>query len=190
MSAQKIVIALLAAGSSRRFGAGNKLLALYRNHPLAWHSAVTLRGITARRHIAICPPDNAALNTLLSRAGFDICINHQPGEGMAASVRIAAQAAIDDGADILLIALADMPDVTEAHYTDLLEGISKAAITASQVDGSDINMPPACFDKAAIPSLLNITGDTGARDLIAKASPVIATAHQLRDFDFAADFEI
>jgi CTP:molybdopterin cytidylyltransferase MocA len=185
----RLVAALLAAGSSQRFGAGNKLMAMWQGQPLITYAAAALRGVPAHRYIAVCPPDDTALHDVLKTSGFEICINQNAREGLSASVRLAARAAIDDNADALLIALGDMPNVPASHFAALISGVPANGTTASRVDGGDTNMPPACFGKDAIPALLNITGDKGARDIITKAAPVMAQADQVRDFDIAADFE-
>lgn len=189
MSEPYLVIALLAAGASHRFGTSNKLLAIWHGKPLIIHAAQTLRRIPAYRHIAICPPDDIALHDTLMSAGFEICINTKAHEGQSASVRMAAQLAIECSADALLIALGDMPNVPSAHYTALINGITEGQIMASRKSGGGANMPPAYFGKDAILNLLEARGDKGARDIIATATPIITAADILRDFDTAADFE-
>lgn len=185
----RLMAALLAAGSSRRFGAGNKLMAVWQGKPLIVHAAATLRGVPAYRYIAACQPNDSALHDILRSSGFEICINPNAQDGLSASVRLAGQAAIESEADALLIALGDMPNVPSTHFAALISGVPADEVTASRPSGGNINMPPACFGKGAIPALLKVTGDRGARDMIANASPVTARADQLRDFDMAADFE-
>ncbi len=185
----RLVAALLAAGSSQRFGAGNKLMAMWQGQPLIIHAAAALRSVPAHRYIAVCPPDDAALHDVLQASDFEICINWYAQKGLSASVQIAARAAIDDNADALLIALGDMPNVPAVHFAALINGVSMNEITASRPVKGNRNIPPACFGKGTIPALLNATGDKGARDMIANAAPVTTRADQLRDFDIASDFE-
>jgi molybdenum cofactor cytidylyltransferase len=184
----QLIAALLAAGSSRRFGTSNKLMEIWQGKPLIAHAAHALRGIPARRHIAICAPHDIALHTLLKSSGFEVCINMHAETGLSSSVRVAAQCAMRENAEGVLIALGDMPHVSQAHYAALMGSIAAQDITASRhVDGG-ANMPPVCFGRSAIAALLNVDGDYGARDMIADAPFITAPAWELRDFDVPSDF--
>lgn len=190
----RLIAALLAAGGSRRFGASNKLMEIWQGKPLITHAAAALRGLSAQHHIAICPPHEIVLHALLESSGFEICMNTKAGGGLSNSVRIAAQFAVRENADGLLIALGDMPHVSQAHYTQLTRDIPAQDIMASRPVGGSANMPPVCFRRDAISALLNVDGDYkvdsdyGARDMIASAPYTTAPAWELRDFDVPSDF--
>lgn len=190
----RLIAALLAAGGSRRFGKSNKLMEIWQGKPLIAHAAAALHGVSARRHIAICPPHEIELHALLESSGFEVCMNTDADSGLSSSVGIAAQFAIRENADGLLIALGDMPHVSLAHYTQLTSDTPAQDIIASRPVGGSANMPPVCFRRDAISALLNIDGDCkagsgyGARDMIASAPYTTAPAWELRDFDVPSDF--
>ncbi len=183
-----VVIALLAAGLSRRFGENNKLLAVWRGKPLIAHAAEVLSCLPTFRRIAICQPGDAELQSVLNSAGFDIIINAHSEDGLSQSVRMAAQAAIICGADGLLIALGDMPCVTAAHFGALIRGLDDYPIVASRAADGGHNMPPATFSSNAMAGLVSLTGDQGARAIIQSGHAIIAADTELRDFDIPVDF--
>lgn len=177
---------MLAAGLSARFG-GDKLLHPYRGRPLAAHIAGTLAALPLARRIAVCPAADASRAALFLAGGFDIVENPDPGRGMGSSLALGARRALALGVQGLLVCLADMPNVTARH----LAALFATARTADVVATSAGNMPgpPALFAAERLPELARITGDRGARDLLANAALVEASADLVRDFDRPEDFE-
>jgi molybdenum cofactor cytidylyltransferase len=188
---QNICAALLASGASKRFGSGNKLLAQLYGRPLVAHAATTLRALPFMHHVAICPPDELELHRLLAGHGFEIIINAAADEGLSASVRLAVDAAVSANANGLLIALADMPFVPPEHFSALsrcLKSQKSIVAVASNIEGTNASLPPACFDQTQFETLLESSGDAGARHLTAQAKWISSTAHFLKDFDRTSDF--
>jgi molybdenum cofactor cytidylyltransferase len=184
----RLMIAILAAGASRRFGPDNKLEAIWHGKPLILYAAATLHAIPAFRYVAICRPEDHTLQEILSKEGFEIRQNSGPDTLLSESFRNAVSAAIACEADALLIALGDMPAISSRHYTALVSGLAHYTILASRAHDSSNNMPPAAFRRSEFAGLLAATGDQGARSIIAKAAFIEAPAHELRDFDLASDF--
>lgn len=173
---ERTVLALLAAGHSRRFG-GSKLDEELWGKPLGTHTADALADVPFLARVAVTGDarlDYAAL-------GFTVLPNTDPVRDQASSIRIAARHALDLGADALLIALADMPCITAAHVRRLLVAAGEQGVVASTPGGSPC--PPAVFGRARLAELLAITGDHGARDLIRAGFHLTASATELVDVD-------
>ena len=166
---------LLAAGASRRFGPQDKLLAPLRGRPLVDHAAATMRAVPLDLRIAVVA--SAAVAARLE--GFRI-VTVAPG-GQAESLRAGVEAA--GGADRLLIALGDMPDVTPDHLARVLAAATDASPSASH-DGASV-LPPACFPRDLLPALAALHGDRGAGSLLRGLGPgqLVAAPALLRDID-------
>jgi molybdenum cofactor cytidylyltransferase len=109
---------LLAAGSSRRFGAGSKLLADAGGRPLIAWAAAALAASRVREIIVVTGPDPGGIQTAL--AGFPVRYAHNPDHlaGMGTSVA-AGIGAVSAGARGALVCPGDMPGLTP-HLIDRL----------------------------------------------------------------------
>ena len=154
---------LLAAGAGRRFGT-NKLL-----YPLAGGEPVA---IAAARNLVAAVPDavavvrdgDRALVDALAPIGLRIVENPRADAGMATSLVAGINAAPDAAA--WLVALADMPWIhprTIAALADALQ--AGASLVAPLHEGRRGN--PVGFAARWRMKLLALTGDQGARDLLA-----------------------
>lgn len=181
----RTVGAVLAAGRSRRFG-GDKLLHVFDGRPLGDHIAITLANLPLLQRIAVCPPDAPARREIYSARGFVVLDNPQPDRGMGSSLAFAAQHAAVIGADALLVCLADMPHVPATHLLGLLAQASLDRNAATEV--GELRCPPVAFGARALPKLARLSGDRGARSLLAAAIVVPAAADTVRDYDLPADF--
>ncbi|MGI1661691.1 nucleotidyltransferase family protein [Palleronia sp. KMU-117] len=150
---------LLAAGRSTRFGANNKLLAPLRGRPLLCWAAGTLGALPLDHRIAVTADRRVA--ALLP--GFDV-VTTQAGSDQSASLRTGVARAQALGADLLLVALADMPLITP----DLLEGVLRRARRHGAAAASEgaLRAPPAAFAAGHFDALLALTGDRGAGALL------------------------
>lgn len=176
-----VAAVLLAAGRGTRFG-GDKLLAELDSKPLAVYAADLLAGIGFGALIAVCRADDAVLPGLLHARGFTIALNDRPEDGQSRSLRLGVEAA--RGSAALLIALADMPFVTRAHITRLLDTFAGKTL-ASARDGQP--MPPALFPRTTYDALAAVEGDAGGRALLRDAPSVAADPAELPDIDTRAD---
>lgn len=157
-----IVGILLAAGSSRRFGADKRLQPLADGTPMALASARHLARI-CRRTIVVIRPDDAALASLLAEEGMETVVCNQAGQGMGRSLSRGIEVSAD--ADGWLVALADMPYIEPASY---------AAVSAALQDGAPLARPayqgkaghPVGFSAAYRSDLLALTGDQGGKTIL------------------------
>ena len=154
---------LLAAGTSRRFGADKRLHPLVDGTPMA---------LAAARHLAEALPGALAvigeadklLADLLTAAGLAVTCCPKAHRGMGAS--LAWGVAQRPEADGWLIALADMPFIRPATLSRVAEALAgPAAIAAPVFDGKRGH--PVAFGAAYREALLDLDGDRGGRDLLA-----------------------
>jgi len=153
------VAVVLAAGAGSRFsGPTHKLLAPLGTETLAG------RAIGAARAAAIGPvivvvgavdlPSDVTAGCLVVR-------NPNWAEGQATSVQCAVTAARAHDADAVVIGLADQPFVTPDAWQAIASSSSPIAVaTYDGVRGNPVRLHESVW------SLLPVTGDSGARDLI------------------------
>ena len=173
------MLVLLAAGKSERFGdVGSKLEEQFLGKPLGLHVAVALESVPFRRRVAVI--DHCRLD--YARYEFDVIANDAPDKGMAHSVCLGIAAAQDAGAKAVMIALADMPRVTAAHIYRLFDASTDANTVVASSDGV-APKPPALFGAAKFDELMQLAGDTGARDLVQGGRHVVTAPAELIDID-------
>lgn len=182
IAAGRAVAVLLAAGRSRRFGAGDKLMAPLDGKPLALHAGEMLAEIGFARLIAVCVPGADRPASDLAAIGFEIVL---PSAGLGQAASIAAGVASAGEADALLIALADMPLVPADHIRALLAAGGGPPIVATGVDSRA--MVPALFARDEWTRLAGLTGDDGARSLLGNAALVPLDRRFVGDIDRPRD---
>lgn len=166
---------LLAGGASRRFGPSDKLLAPVAGIPLISHAAQAMRNTALDDRIAVIT--NPTLTPWLD--GFRIVLIPQGQQ--SDSLRAGLAAAGDP--DRLLIALGDMPDVTAAHLSQIVDRAVDGLPSCSH-DGTS-PLPPACFPRGWLSRLAQLTGDQGAGRLLRELTPdrYVPAPGLLRDID-------
>lgn len=158
---------LLAAGFSRRFGAGDKLMhVLADGRPLALAAAHNLLQVLPFT-VAVVRPGNVALAELLASAGAHVVDCEAHAQDMSASLSTAVRhaAGLNSAVHGFVIALADMPYI-QPHTINRVA----AALTV----GAGIVVPtyrqqrghPVAFAAKFRSELENLSGDEGARSIV------------------------
>lgn len=185
----EIVGILLAAGFGRRFGADKRLVEI-EGLPLAVHSARKLQAACARSIVVLRPEDDAlAGHPGLQECTVVRCADAERGMGHSLAVGVAASA---DAAG-WLIALADMPFIDQASYRVVIDALLAGA-TLAQPSYQGRPGHPVGFTAAWRDSLLALSGDVGARELIrsAGAARIVCPLDDPgihRDIDLPGDLE-
>ena len=183
IAVEDITLILLAAGKSERFGdIGSKLDEEFLGKPLGAHVAVALQAMPFKERLAIT--NGARID--YAPYGFRVLHNDDPGQGLSRSLRLGVECARASGAEAVLIALADMPRVTEAHIYRMIERADRADVVVASSDGHEPK-PPAIFGRDRFEFLLSLEGDEGARDLVRSGRHVITAPAELIDVDTAED---
>jgi len=184
----EIAAVVLAAGNSRRFGRADKLEQKLGGEPLAFHIADTLKPLGLRWRIAVCRGVGGRVPEGFVQRGFEIVVNPDAGRGLGSSLALGAARARGLGAGGVLVALADMPLITVDHLRRLVARFDDDPASAVASAGGSYRGPPALFPARLFGALGTLTGDSGARPLLAGAATVEADEAQFRDFDLPADF--
>ena len=184
---QQLAGIVLAAGAASRFG-GPKQVALL--------GGVSLVTRAARLALPYCPAGVVVVTGAYagevhaSLAGLPVRMAHNAdwATGMAASIRCGL-AALPAGVSACLIMLCDQTAVDEQDLRRLVEAWLAApeCVAAAQYAGT-LGVP-AIFPPACWPGLRTLSGDQGARALIASLPAVttVSIPHAARDIDTPAD---
>ena len=164
-----VVAVVLAAGASRRFGE-NKLLASLDGVPVIRRTVQNVLDSPVRAVHVVLGRDAGLVRLALAGLPVDFVHNADYRSGMSTSLRAGVEAARIDGDFGLLVALGDQPSVTPAIIGRIIESYrrSRVAIVAPVYRG--IRGNPVLFDAEIVSELLDVRGDEGARQVIARDS--------------------
>lgn len=184
------VAVVLAAGAGSRFeGPTHKLLASL-NPTRDPDDTVVGRAIAAARESAIGPVVvviGAVDLPVGATHDCQVVSNSRWADGQATSVRCGVDAARRLGADVIVVGLGDQPFVTAAAWRAVAEATTPIAVaTYDGVRGNPVRLHESVW------SLLPMTGDTGARDLIRLRPDLVsevACAGSSADIDTQEDLE-
>ena len=177
-------MAVLAAGSSRRFGTDDKLAARFRGKRLGEHVCdnAPVDRIAPGCAVVIAARTDHPCREAWEKAGFQIALNARAQGGMGTSVALAALLAQKQDCDALLIALADMPLVPFEHLIALIAACRARADAVCSTDGKT-RTPPAIFGRDHMAALAGLNEDVGARALLQKAQTLPCAPQWLIDID-------
>lgn len=159
---KQIVGILLAAGSSRRFGADKRLHPLADGTPMVLASARRLAE-ACRRTIVVIRPGDTALATRLAAEGMETVVCNEAEKGMGHSLSRGVAASAD--ADGWLVALVDMPYIERTSYHAVLGALQDGATLARPVYKEKVGHPVG-FGADHLPDLLALTGDQGGKTIL------------------------
>jgi molybdenum cofactor cytidylyltransferase len=158
---------LLAAGSSRRFGAANKLLADLGGKPLVRRSAEALCASRICGVVVVTGPEPERIMEAL--AGLDVRFVHNEAfaDGIGGSVATGV-AALPPATRGAVIVQGDMPALTSMLIDRLIDAFLAAGAERLTfpvlADGSQRN--PVVWPAQAFAELRSLSGDKGAKALI------------------------
>lgn len=189
MRTDQIAAILLAAGTSSRFGADDKLVADLEGKPLIAHAMETVASLPFAELLAVVRPAAQApvIHRRLERRGYTLLVNDRPEEGMAGSIVRAVEHVMPiRKCRGILICLADMPHVPQSHYLRLCLAAEDVRSVVASTDGFSAS-PPAFIGRKHFPELLALRGDQGARALLSHGHQIETMGSFLRDIDTVED---
>ncbi|MGE3772221.1 MAG: NTP transferase domain-containing protein [Gammaproteobacteria bacterium] len=187
---KRVAAVVTAAGYGRRYGSERKLAATLAGRPvLAW-TLDNLRELPLARRILVVAPGDEAAAGLAQAAGMSLVVNRDPAQGLGASIACGVRA-LAPALDGVLVVLGDMPRVQGTSIAALLarfDTLPDSAVVAPVHRGRRGH--PVLFGAAHFPALAALTGDEGARAVLAAAAltPVdVDDPGVLLDIDTPAD---
>jgi molybdenum cofactor cytidylyltransferase len=162
---KEVAILLLAAGPSRRLGSPKQLLQ-YRNRSLLRFTTEIALASKASLVYVVLGAEADRLGTEIADLRVEIIHNPDWEEGVASSIRagVGAVPGITNG---ILIMLCDQPLVSVTLLNDMIDAYHSSGkrIVACEYGGT--LGAPALFDRSLIADLARLTGDRGAKQVIA-----------------------
>jgi molybdenum cofactor cytidylyltransferase len=159
---------ILAAGRSTRMGGPNKLLAQITGRPLARIAAEAALASKARPVVVVTGHQSETIADALRDLPLQFVHNPDFADGLSTSLRTGL-AALPEDIDGAVVTLADMPQVDAALIDRLIAAYDAekgALIAVPVIDGKRGN--PVLWSRRFFPELMALSGDVGARHLIAK----------------------
>ncbi|SMX34545.1 NTP transferase domain-containing protein [Actibacterium lipolyticum] len=173
---KKVELIMLAAGSSSRMRGEDKLLRHVDGVPLVRRSAEVALGAKVSAVHVVLPEGNADRLGALDGLAVNTVQATDWQEGMAASLR-AGMKAISDDAAAVIVALADMPEVTAEHINRLIAAFDPAEdreiCRSETADGTPGH--PVLFSRRFFENLSDLTGDRGAKDILKQSSELVTS---------------
>ncbi|OGT36006.1 MAG: hypothetical protein A2W28_08835 [Gammaproteobacteria bacterium RBG_16_51_14] len=179
---------ILAAGRSGRFGSP-KQLARYGDTTLIGHSIRIAGKVLADRITVVLGANAELIRASIDDQAIRVIENNNWQNGLASSICCGIEALPSSCAAVLIL-LCDQPLLNERKLRSLVDAWMEnpSRIIASQYD--DTFGVPAVFPAACFPALLQLRGDTGARQLLIHYQDhvqMIALPEAGVDIDYAAD---
>ncbi len=162
-----IVAIVLAAGQSRRMGEANKLLAPIDGLAMVAHVVDAVLASRADTVLVVTGHEAAAVRTALAGRPVRFVDNPAYAAGLSTSLQ-AGLAALPENCAGVLIALGDMPKVGRAEIDRLIAAFNPnegRSICVPTVRGKRGN--PVLFAARFVPEMAALSGDVGARRLLA-----------------------
>ena len=170
----EVAIIVLAAGQSRRMRGRDKLLEPVGEATMLEHAAKMALASKADTVFVALPPQADARRARL--AGLAVRPIEVPdfAEGMGGSLRN-AMAHIGPEVSAVIVALADMPEVTPAHFNALIKAYNPAQnheiCRAQTADGTLGH--PVLFGRRFFEALCDSAGDSGGKSVVRSSTDYV-----------------
>lgn len=162
----RIVAVVLAAGMSSRFGPQNKLLADWAGAPVIVHAVRTAVESRVDAVHVVVGHDAERVRAAVEHLDVSIARTEAYARGQSASVCRGVRAARDDGGDVILFVLGDMPAVAPESLDALIAGYLAGVGDPIAAACNGVRGNPVLFGSRHFDALLNLTGDDGGRELL------------------------
>jgi len=191
----KVAALILAAGFARRFGSDKRRLLV----PSASMASQTLLEFTVAKyatvfdHCYVVMRDADELPAAWnSTASVTVLTQNNNQAGMGDNLALSARHVYQQGADAMVIALADMP-LVEASTLEHLKALSAVGAIVVPCCGG-LRGHPVLFGREYFAALAELSGDVGARSVLAANASRVVTletndAGVLEDVDTIDDWQ-
>jgi molybdenum cofactor cytidylyltransferase len=192
MSDRRPVVAamVLAAGSSSRMGR-NKLLLEVGGETLVRRAVRAAVESGVDRVFVVLGHEEERIRGALDGLPYVPVANPDHGQGFATSLRAGVRAA--EGADAIVIVLADMPFVTADMIAALVDRYRATGAPLAVSHYGEVQAPPTLYARALFAELLSTPGERCAKEVVRRHAHEAAVVdwpdRALRDVDVPADYE-
>jgi molybdenum cofactor cytidylyltransferase len=165
----KIAAIVLAAGRSSRFEGGNKLLAEFEGRPIIHHVMKAVAASPVDEIILVTAAFGGKIFAAAGQGHWRSVVNPDAEDGISSSIQYGLSHLECDVAGALIL-LADMPRVSPEMIERLCEAFITSKGTAivfpQSAEGKQGN--PVLWPRGLFPELMALTGDIGARAILAR----------------------
>jgi CTP:molybdopterin cytidylyltransferase MocA len=158
---------VLAAGAGTRFG-GRKQLAELDGRPLLEHALAAMASAPVEPVTVVLGSEAAEVRAGVDMHGAEPILCTEWHEGQAASLRVGVEALERAGADAIVVTLGDQPRIAAAAIAAVVaareDGVQAVRATYDGVPGH-----PVLIERSLFAAVLELRGDTGARDVLRDA---------------------
>ena len=155
---------LLAAGQSKRMDGENKLTKEIRGVPLIKHSVKNILAASIDELIIVLGYQKEIIEKLIDKnEKIKFVFNKDFESGMASSIKTGLNN-LSEKTESFFICLGDMPMVDHDIYNQLIKSKNNKEIIVPTYKGQQGN--PVLFDKSMKETVMDITGDVGAKKIL------------------------
>ncbi len=155
---------LLAAGQSKRMNGENKLSKKIQGIPLIKLSVKNILASSIDELIIILGYQKEIIEKLIDKnEKIKFVFNKDFESGMASSIKTGLKH-LSNKTEAFFICLGDMPIINHNIYNQLIKSKNNKEIIVPNYKGQQGN--PVLFDKSMKETVMNITGDVGAKKIL------------------------
>ena len=185
-------IILLAAGSSSRFGSPKQLVK-YNGKNFIQRAIGEVIKVNSDV-IVVLGANLTAMKKEIEKSPVQIAYNKDWKEGMSSSIRCGITALLNQNpsAESAIIAVCDQPFLSSKIIVDLIEKHKETKKSIVACAYNNTTGTPVLFHKSFFQALLNLKGQSGAKEIISKNEAAVATVSFPFgdiDIDTKEDFE-
>jgi molybdenum cofactor cytidylyltransferase len=178
----RIASIVLAAGRSSRMGPRNKLLEPINGEPMVRRAAATALASGARPIVVVTGHEAPAVTEALRGLDVTAILNPDYADGLSTSLRAGFRALSPD-IDGALILLGDMPETEVGVLRALMAAFTgTSAICVPVRHGRRGN--PVLWGRRYFAEMMELTGDTGAKPLMARHEAKLVDVEVMTDSIF------
>jgi CTP:molybdopterin cytidylyltransferase MocA len=164
-----VVGIVLAAGAGRRFGGDvPKPAVVFRGRPLATWPVAALRAGGVEEVVVVLGAAAEDVAPVLGDVETVVCADW--AEGLSASLRCGVDAAAARGAEAVVVVLGDQPLLSGAAVAEVVAARAPDEALAVRATYDGVPGHPTLIESTVFGAVRELTGDTGARELLRGAA--------------------
>jgi molybdenum cofactor cytidylyltransferase len=143
--------------------------------------------------VVVLGAESKQIEPTLAGLSVHLAVNPAWQEGMGSSLRVGVEAMLEraPGLAALIVALGDQPSLPAQHLDQLIARYQQGRCSLVASHNGQRRMPPVLFGREWFPTLRQLTGDAGAREILKEERPDFAVIRldDDTDLDTHEDYE-